>query len=49
MELTTLYKQYRAAKLAADQAAKEEDKLKKALKKAMRNKGGVSGEWLLCE
>ena len=34
MELTTLYKQYRAAKLAADQAAKEEDKLKKALKKA---------------
>lgn len=35
MELTTLYKQYRAAKLAADQAAKEEDKLKKALKKAI--------------
>lgn len=34
MELTTLYKQYRAAKMAADQAAKEEDKLKKALKKA---------------
>ena len=29
MELTTLYKQYRAAKMAADQAAKEEDKLKK--------------------
>ena len=27
MELTTLYKQYRAAKMAADQAAKEEDKL----------------------
>lgn len=39
MELTTLYKQYRAAKLAADQAAKEEDKLKKALKKAMEEAG----------
>lgn len=34
-ELATLYKQYKAAKLTADQAAKEEDKLKKALKKAM--------------
>ena len=33
-ELATLYKQYKAAKLTADQAAKEEDKLKKALKKA---------------
>lgn len=39
MELTTLYKQYRAAKMAADQAAKEEDKLKKALKKAMEEAG----------
>lgn len=39
MELTTLYKQYRVAKLAADQAAKEEDKLKKALKKAMEEAG----------
>lgn len=39
MELTTLYKQYRVAKMAADQAAKEEDKLKKALKKAMEEAG----------
>ena len=36
MELTTLYKQYRAAKMAPDQAAKEEDKLKKALKKSLK-------------
>lgn len=38
-ELATLYKQYKAAKLTADQAAKEEDKLKKALKKAMEEAG----------
>lgn len=38
-ELVTLYKQYKAAKLTADQAAKEEDKLKKALKKAMEEAG----------
>ena len=38
-ELATLYKQYKAAKLTADQAAKEEDKLNKALKKAMEEAG----------
>lgn len=38
-ELATLYKQYKAAKLTADQAAKEEDKLKKVLKKAMEEAG----------
>lgn len=38
-ELATLYKQYKAAKLTVDQAAKEEDKLKKALKKAMEEAG----------
>lgn len=38
-ELATLYKQYKAAKLTADQEAKEEDKLKKVLKKAMEEAG----------
>ena len=35
MELKELYTLYKAAKLRADQAAKEEEKLKAALKKAM--------------
>lgn len=39
MELKELYQLYKAKKLAADQAAKEEDKYKKLLKKAMEEAG----------
>lgn len=39
MELKELYKKYRAAKTAADQAAKEEEKYKKLLKDAMKEAG----------
>lgn len=39
MELKELYKKYRAAKIAADQAAKEEEKYKKLLKDAMKEAG----------
>lgn len=42
MELQELYREYRAAKLKADQAAKEEDKYKKLLKKAMEEAGEKS-------
>lgn len=39
MELKELYQLYKVKKLAADQAAKEEDKYKKLLKKAMEEAG----------
>lgn len=39
MELRELYQDYKAAKIRADQAAKEEEKLKKALKAAMLEAG----------
>lgn len=39
MELNELYKRYKVAKLAADQAAKEEEKYKKLLKSAMAESG----------
>ena len=42
MELKELYKKYRAAKTAADQAAKEEEKYKKLLKDAMKEAGEKS-------
>ncbi len=42
MELRELYKKYRAAKTAADQAAKEEEKYKKLLKDAMKEAGEKS-------
>lgn len=42
MELQELYREYRAAKQKADQAAKEEDKYKKLLKKAMEEAGEKS-------
>lgn len=38
-ELKELYQYYKAAKLKADQAAKEEDKYKKLLKDAMKKAG----------
>lgn len=39
MELREIYKKYKAAKLAADQAAKEEEKYKKLLKDEMKKAG----------
>ena len=39
MELRELYQNYKAAKIRADQAANEEEKLKKALKAAMLEAG----------
>lgn len=42
MELKELYKKYRVAKTAADQAAKEEEKYKKLLKDAMKEAGEKS-------
>ena len=39
MDLKKLYQDYKAAKIRADQAAKEEEKLKKALKAAMLEAG----------
>jgi hypothetical protein len=39
MELKELYQQYKARKLAADQAAKEEEKYKKLLKEEMAKAG----------
>jgi len=39
MGLRELYQDYKAAKIRADQAAKEEEKLKKALKAAMLEAG----------
>lgn len=39
MELREIYKKYKAAKLAADQAAKEEEKYKKLLKDEMKRAG----------
>lgn len=39
MSLAELYARYRAAKIALDQAAKEEEKIKKALKVAMEDAG----------
>lgn len=45
MELVTLYTQYKAAKIRADQAAKEEEKLKKALKDAMKKAGEKAHEY----
>lgn len=42
MELKELYKKYRAAKTAADQAEKEEEKYKKLLKDAMKEAGEKS-------
>lgn len=42
MELHELYKNYKIAKQKADQAAKEKDKYKKLLKKAMEEAGEKS-------
>lgn len=39
MELREIYKKYKAAKLAVDQAAKEEEKYKKLLKDEMKKAG----------
>lgn len=39
MELREIYKKYKFAKLAADQAAKEEEKYKKLLKDEMKKAG----------
>ena len=39
MELREIYKKYKAAKLTADQAAKEEEKYKKLLKDEMKKAG----------
>lgn len=39
MELREIYKKYKAAKLAADQAVKEEEKYKKLLKDEMKKAG----------
>lgn len=39
MELREIYRKYKAAKLAADQAAKEEEKYKKLLKDEMKKAG----------
>lgn len=39
MELREIYKKYKTAKLAADQAAKEEEKYKKLLKDEMKKAG----------
>ncbi len=39
MELREIYKKYKSAKLAADQAAKEEEKYKKLLKDEMKKAG----------
>lgn len=39
MELREIYKKYKASKLAADQAAKEEEKYKKLLKDEMKKAG----------
>ena len=45
MELKDLYTQYKAAKIRADQAAAEEDKLKQLLKAEMQKAGAKSHEY----